>query len=112
MKQLSRRTILRGLGTTLALPFLDAMVPAFASAAAQKSLAINRMAFLYVPNGIVMPSWVISAVVCVPGGAQPSYVDGYYGRDNAFYREWDVIARDRNRFNQGMDEKVLDCVVA
>ena len=54
MKQLSRRTVLRGLGASLALPFLDAMVPAFASPAVQKSLAVNRMAFLYVPNGIVM----------------------------------------------------------
>jgi len=57
VKQLSRRTMLRGLGTTLALPFLDAMVPAFASPAVQKSLAVNRMAFLYVPNGIVMEAW-------------------------------------------------------
>lgn len=57
MKQLSRRTVLRGLGATVALPFMDAMLPAFASAVVQKSLAANRMAFLYVPNGIVMEAW-------------------------------------------------------
>jgi hypothetical protein len=57
VKQLSRRAVLRGLGTTLALPLLDAMYPAFVSAAAQKALAVNRMAFLYVPNGIVMEAW-------------------------------------------------------
>jgi len=57
VKQLSRRTVLRGLGASLALPFLDAMIPAFASPAVQKTLAVNRMAFLYVPNGIVMEGW-------------------------------------------------------
>jgi hypothetical protein len=36
---------------------MDAMLPAFASAAVQKSLAVNRMAFVYVPNGIVMEEW-------------------------------------------------------
>jgi glutaconate CoA-transferase subunit A len=64
------------------------------------------------PNGIVIPSWVISAIVQAPGGARPSYVHGYYGRDNAFYREWDAIARDRGRFMQWMDENVLQRVVA
>lgn len=57
MKHLSRRTVLRGFGATIALPFLDAMYPAFASQAVKKSLAANRMAFLYVPNGIVMEEW-------------------------------------------------------
>jgi hypothetical protein len=57
VKRLSRRTVLRGLGATIALPFLDAMYPAFASQAVKKSLRPNRMAFLYVPNGIVMEDW-------------------------------------------------------
>jgi hypothetical protein len=63
LKQLSRRTVLRGLSTTVALPFLDAMLPAFASPAVQKSLAVNRMAFLYVPNGIVMEAWTPAGTV-------------------------------------------------
>jgi hypothetical protein len=63
VKHLSRRTVLRGLGATLALPFMDAMLPAFASAAVQKSLAVNRMAFLYVPNGIVMEAWTPAGAV-------------------------------------------------
>ena len=54
-KSLSRRTFLRGTGTAVALPFLDAMVPAFAGAAVAK--APVRMAFVYVPNGIMMDSW-------------------------------------------------------
>jgi hypothetical protein len=57
MRYLSRRSVLRGLGATIALPVLDAMYPAFASQAVRKALAPNRMAFLYVPNGIVMEEW-------------------------------------------------------
>ena len=72
MKQLSRRTVLRGLGATLALPFMDAMLPAFASSAVQKALAVNRMAFLYVPNGIVMEAWTpAGAVGSTPLGELP-----------------------------------------
>lgn len=65
-----------------------------------------------VPGGMVIPSWIISSVVHAPGGARPSYVQGYYRRDNAFYREWDAIARDRERFMQWMDEHVLEYVPA
>src|SRR5262245_9841045 len=57
MKQLSRRAALRGFGATVALPFLDAMRPACAAPALQKSLAPCRLAYLYVPNGIVMEQW-------------------------------------------------------
>ena len=56
-KQLSRRTVLRGLGATVALPFLDAMYPAFAAQVVKQALRPTRMAFLYVPNGIVMEDW-------------------------------------------------------
>jgi glutaconate CoA-transferase, subunit A len=62
-----------------------------------------------IPNGIVIPSWVINAIVHAPGGARPSYVHGYYRRDAAFYQEWDVISRDRHRFMQWMDDNVLEC---
>jgi hypothetical protein len=54
-KSLPRRSFLRGMGATVALPFLDAMVPAFAAPAAQKPPL--RMAFVYVPNGIDMRNW-------------------------------------------------------
>jgi hypothetical protein len=54
-KALPRRTFLRGMGTAVALPFLDAMAPAFASAAPGKPPV--RMAFVYVPNGIDMRNW-------------------------------------------------------
>ena len=64
------------------------------------------------PNGIVIPSWVISSIVHAPGGARPSYVHGYYQRDTQFYGEWDAIARDRDRFLQWMEQNVLECVPA
>jgi glutaconate CoA-transferase, subunit A len=65
-----------------------------------------------VAGGIVIPSWIVSSVVHSPRGARPSYAQGYYSRDNAFYREWDSISRDRDQFMQWMDENVLECVHA
>ena len=53
-KALPRRTFLRGLGTTLALPLLDAMVPAFAATRNTAGKPACRMGFVYVPNGIIM----------------------------------------------------------
>ncbi len=55
-KQLSRRTLLKGLGVTVALPLLDAMTPALATAA-EKVKAPTRMFFGAVPNGIEMKAW-------------------------------------------------------
>jgi hypothetical protein len=59
-KHLARRTFLRGIGTAIALPFLDAMSPAMAAPRARSKAAV-RMAFTYVPNGVIMPSWTPSA---------------------------------------------------
>jgi glutaconate CoA-transferase subunit A len=58
-------------------------------------------------NSLVLPHWVVAAVVCVPGGAWPSYAHGYYPRDNAFYRGWDEISRDRASFTGWMDRHVM-----
>ena len=68
MRHLSRRAVLRGLGATVALPFLDAMYPAFAAAAVKNTISANRMAFLYVPNGIVMEEWTPKGLT-EPGSA-------------------------------------------
>ncbi len=54
-KRLSRRTILRGLGAAVSLPLLDAMVPAFASTT--PAAGPLRLAFIYVPNGVLMDQW-------------------------------------------------------
>lgn len=54
-----RRTMLKGLGVTMSLPVLEAMLPAHVATAeaAMTSTALNRMAFVFVPNGVVMDSW-------------------------------------------------------
>ncbi len=59
------------------------------------------------PFQVVIPSVALDAVSVVPGGAYPSYADGYYDRDNAFYEAWDAIARDRERFRGWMERHVL-----
>ena len=59
------------------------------------------------PNAVILPGWTISAIVHVPGGAHPSYAHGYYKRDNAFYKAWDKIARDRDSFRAWIDEHVM-----
>ena len=60
------------------------------------------------PNLTVLPSWTVTAISVVPGGAHPSYTHGYYGRDNASYLEWDDISADRDKFSAWMQENVLD----
>src|SRR5687767_4226959 len=59
-KSLPRRTFLRGMGVTLALPMLDAMTPALARGNEAKTAV--RLGFVYVPNGIIMDRWTPSAV--------------------------------------------------
>lgn len=59
------------------------------------------------PNAVILPGWTVSAVVHVPGGAHPSYAHGYYKRDNAFYKQWDAISRERGSFRTWIDEHVL-----
>jgi glutaconate CoA-transferase subunit A len=59
-------------------------------------------------NAVVLPHWTVSHVVEVPGGAFPSYAQGYYPRNNGFYKQWDDIARERDTFHKWMKENVLD----
>jgi glutaconate CoA-transferase subunit A len=58
-------------------------------------------------NAVVLPAWLITAVSIVPGGAWPSYAQGYYPRDNRFYLAWDEIARERGAFTAWMERHVL-----
>jgi glutaconate CoA-transferase subunit A len=58
-------------------------------------------------NAAILPSWVVGGIALVPGGAHPSYAQGYYPRDNGFYQGWDRISRDRETFLAWMDEHVL-----
>ena len=57
-KALPRRTFLRGLGTTVALPFLEAMVPALTAAAQNPARPPLRFGAVYVPNGATMKHWM------------------------------------------------------
>jgi glutaconate CoA-transferase subunit A len=59
------------------------------------------------PNAVILPSWTVGAIAHVPGGAHPSYAHGYYTRDNAFYKNWEPISRDRDSFTAWMKENVL-----
>jgi hypothetical protein len=56
MRHLSRRTLLRGLGATVALPWLDAMAPALAGPSARQKPPV-RLGFFYVPNGVHLANW-------------------------------------------------------
>ncbi len=58
------------------------------------------------PGAVVLPAWTIGYVAVVPGGAHPSYAQGYSVRDNGFYLAWDAISRDRDRFGAWLNEHV------
>lgn len=58
------------------------------------------------PNRTLIPGLIVDAVVHAPLGAHPSYVQGYYDRDNSFYLEWDKISRDHQRVQDWLDEWV------
>jgi len=84
----------------------------YASARAIVTVEEIRDRLEAVPGGVMLPASRLTAVVHAPRGAWPSYAHGYYARDNAFYRAWDVIARDRDQFLKWMDEHVMDTAVA
>ena len=58
-------------------------------------------------NAVVLPHWTVGHIAEVPGGALPSYAQGYYPRTNSFYKEWDAISRERDSFLAWMKENVL-----
>lgn len=58
------------------------------------------------PNACILPQWTVTAISVVPGGAFPSYAHGYYARNNAFYKDWDVISRDRDSFSAWIETNI------
>ena len=60
-KMLPRRTVLRGLGTALALPMLDAMVPALSGISGRAAEPVRRLGWVYCPNGMAMDAWMPAA---------------------------------------------------
>ena len=61
-----------------------------------------------VPDQVILPTWAVTAVAEVPGGAHPSYAMGYSVRDNDFYVSWDAISRDRATFAEWMQDNVVN----
>ena len=57
-KSISRRTVLRGIGTAIALPLLDAMVPALTSAQTTPAKPVRRFGVVYHPNGVIYDKWL------------------------------------------------------
>src|SRR3981081_2701160 len=57
-KAVARRTVLRGIGATLALPFLDSMVPALSALAKTAAKPVNRFGVVYVANGMIMKNYL------------------------------------------------------
>jgi glutaconate CoA-transferase subunit A len=60
------------------------------------------------PNSVVLPGWTIDYIAVAKRGAWPSYTHGYYGRDNAFYKAWDAVSRDRDTFLAWMKSHVVE----
>jgi hypothetical protein len=60
-KSVSRRALLQGLGASLALPLLDAMIPAMAATRLTAAKPVVRLGFIYVPNGIIQKAWLPAA---------------------------------------------------
>ena len=60
-KTLPRRTVLRGLGTAMALPMLDAMVPALSGISGRAAEPVRRLGWVYCPNGMAMDAWMPAA---------------------------------------------------
>jgi glutaconate CoA-transferase, subunit A len=58
------------------------------------------------PNRTLIPGFIVDAVCHVPRCAHPSYTQGYYDRDNAFYLEWDEISKSAERVKAYLDEWV------
>jgi glutaconate CoA-transferase subunit A len=58
------------------------------------------------PNRTLIPGLIVDAVVHEPYGAHPSYVQGYYDRDNAFYLDWDRVSRDAEATQAWLEEWV------
>ena len=78
-------------------------------AAARSVVTVERIVDELVPRpgGITLPGWVIDFVAMAPAGAHPSYTLDITERDNGFYREWDAISRDRERFAAWIDEHII-----
>ena len=73
-KHISRRAVLRGAGVAIALPLLDAMIPASTALAATAAAPKPKLGFIYFPHGAIMNRWKPEAAVSPLGGKdRPSH---------------------------------------
>jgi hypothetical protein len=96
---LDRRTFLRGMGATIALPLLDAMIPARTVLAATAAAPVPRLAFVYVPHGAVMREWTPDTA-----GPGPSAVEGPLGRLGRILEPFSAFA-DRLTIVSGLENR-------
>jgi glutaconate CoA-transferase subunit A len=61
------------------------------------------------PNRTIVPGFLVQHVVHEPWGCHPSFVQGYYDRDNDFYVKWDDISRERETYKNYLEEFVYGC---
>ena len=59
------------------------------------------------PMAHVIPSMAVTMIAHVPGGARPSYALGYYERDNKAYKQWDTFSRNRETFQEWLDQVIM-----
>src|SRR5665213_1107383 len=71
-KALQRRTFLRGVGTTLALPLLDAMIPSMTAQSATAANPVRRLGFVYIPMGTIISQWTPPGAAGVLGELSPT----------------------------------------
>ena len=119
-KHLDRRTFLRGMGATIALPLLDAMVPARTALAATAGRPMPRMAFVYFPHGAIMNEWTPADAgrqfqlgrileplaafkdrLTIVSGLENRHAYGPGARDHARYVALRGVAWSERRFNAG-----------
>ncbi|MDO8794452.1 MAG: DUF1552 domain-containing protein [Vicinamibacterales bacterium] len=96
---LPRRTFLRGAGVTLALPLLDAMVPALTATSRTAAAAPPRLGFFYVPNGMHMPLWKPKAA-----GAGKNFVLSQTLSGLAPVKEYTTVLGNLNNYSAGLGD--------
>ncbi len=68
---------------------------------------VDESLFRSDPNRTLIPGIVVEAVVVEPFGCHPSYVQGYYDRDNSFYIDWTGISKDKEKFDEYLREWIF-----
>ena len=102
-KAISRRTVLRGIGATVSLPLLDAMIPALTAQVKTAAKPIRRLGVVYHPNGVIYDKWLPKGVGADFVGLVDDGEEQGQGFDRALARPVDPDVLDRLlRFTEDM----------